>query len=219
MTGNPGPVGSGDYVVAAGECMESIASKTGHSWKYLWNLADNAEVKTIRKNPNVLLAGDRLVVPPIRAGEVPVPAEQCHRFRRKGVPSRLRIQVMQAAKPRADEPYSLILDGNTVEGKTDAEGWVDVPIPPGAQGGELIVGAGSTGGLTIPLQLGGMDPVTETIGIQKRLANLGYSCEETGELDDQTRAAIAEFQTQSDLEATGEPDGAFRDRLVQEHGS
>jgi len=187
--------------------------------EYLWNHPDNAEIKSIRKNPNVLLPGDRLAVPAIRAGSASVPTAQCHRFRRKGVPSRLRVQVSSVGKPRANEPYRLVIDGNTLEGTTDGEGWVDASIPPGAQVGELVVGPGSVGRQTFRLQLGGMDPVTEPIGIQKRLSNLGFACEETGDLDDQTRGAIAEFQTQAGMEATGEPDDAFRDRLVQDHGS
>jgi N-acetylmuramoyl-L-alanine amidase len=202
-----------------GECLESIAAKAGHSPEYLWNHPDNAEIKSTRKNPNVLLPGDRVAVPPIRAGSSSVPTAQCHRFRRKGVPSRLRVQVMNASKPRADEPYRLVIDGKTLEGTTDGEGWVDIPLPPTAERGELVVGAEPMSTQTILLNLGGMDPVAEPIGIQKRLRNLGFACEESGQLDDQTRAAIAEFQTQVELEATGEPDDAFQDRLLQEHGS
>lgn len=70
-----------------------------------------------------------------------------------------------------------------------------------------------------PLELGVLDPVTETPGVQKRLVNMGYECSESGEIDDATHAAVADFQRDNGLEATGEPDQVTRDMMVEIHGS
>ena len=41
-----------------------------------------------------------------------------------------------------------------------------------------------------------MDPVTELVGVQKRLRNLGFDCEPSGVMDDATAAARSRrFQT------------------------
>jgi peptidoglycan hydrolase-like protein with peptidoglycan-binding domain len=64
-----------------------------------------------------------------------------------------------------------------------------------------------------------MDPITETVGIQKRLRNLGFNCEPTGEMDDATASAIARFQKKHALEPTGEPGASTIDKLKSRHGS
>jgi len=214
-----GPVGQGDYVVSQGDCLESIAVRSGHFWQTIWNWPENRDLKTARRSPNVLLPGDRLVIPGIRNKEVPGATEQRHRFKRKGVPSRLRLRVLLAGRPRADEPFRLVIDGALTEGSTDSDGCIDVPIPPDARRGELVVGRTLEDRQTFQLDLGHMDPVSEIIGVQKRLQNLGYLCEPTGELDDQTRQAISAFQHATEIEETGEPDSATQDKLVEQHGS
>lgn len=214
-----GPIGSGEYVVRPGDCIESIAQRHGHFWETIWNDPNNQEVKDARKSPNVLRPDDRLFIPELRINQVDGATEQRHRFKRKGVPSKLRVRVMQLGKPRANVPYRLVLDGTPHEGETDADGWVEAPIPPDAQRGELTVGKDQLDKQVFQLELGQMDPVTEIAGLQKRLKNLGYACEMTGNLDDQTRSAIGAFQKSVDLEDTGEPDQQTRDKLLEVHGS
>lgn len=58
----------------------------------------------------------------------------------------------------------------------------------------------------------------ELAGMQRRLTNLGYSCTTLGELDQETRDAFLLFQTDHDLEKTGEPDDATRRRLREAYG-
>ena len=62
--------------------------------------------------------------------------------------------------------------------------------------------------------------MSELVGVQERLGNLGHACEDdAGVLGGATRAAITAFQRQHDLEPTGLPDEATRARLVEVHGS
>lgn len=213
------PVGGGNYVVKRGECIESIALAHGYLPDTLWNHPDNAQLKRERKDPSLLLPGDRVQVPDPRPKQESAADGSRHRFRRKGLPSKLSVRILRDGQPRRNEPYTLNIDGKLSRGKTDGDGVVAVPVPPDAQRGKLVVGQDEPDQQTFDLRLSGLDPLESVTGIQQRLENLGYPCPATGALDDPTRSALADFQRACDLEATGEPDRKTRDRLGQEHGS
>src|SRR6185503_16443662 len=84
-TGGPDcpPVGDGEYEVRQGECVESIAFANGLSWETVWNDPKNAKVKDARKDPNVLLPGDRLHVRDLEKKQVDGATEKRHKFKRK----------------------------------------------------------------------------------------------------------------------------------------
>jgi hypothetical protein len=211
------PVGSGDYVVRAGDCMESIAAEHGFFWQMLWDHPDNAALKQARNDPNVLLPGDRVTIPEKRPQDQPGATEQRHRFRRKGVPGRLQLTLMNGDRPRANEAYTLEVDGLLQSGTTDGDGRLDVPIPPNARLARLTIGPEHD---EYVLKLGQIDPIEEVQGVQGRLKNLGfYSGTVDGILNDATSAAIAAFQGRNDLEATGRMDQATRDKLNQVYGA
>jgi putative peptidoglycan binding protein len=216
---NPGPVGDGDYVVVEGDCMESIAAAAGFLWTTIWNHPQNAALKKARVTQNVLLPGDRLYIPDKNLKVVERPTDQRHRFVRKGLPCKLRLCLKWLDEPRRNAPYVLDIDGTLHNGTTDDEGCIEVLIPPQAASGRLTVGADPVCQQVYTLDLGGLDPITETVGIQKRLRNLGFHCEPTGEMDDATASAIARFQKKHALEPTGELDASTIDKLKSRHGS
>jgi hypothetical protein len=215
-----GPVGSGSYEVQQGDCIESVAYSHGHFWKTIWNHPDNQRLKSQRKDPNVLLPGDRVFVPDLQLKQEPGASEQRHRFRRKGVPSKLSIVLKdEEGQPRAGLDYVLEIDGELLRGKTDGAGRLRHPIPPNAQRGKITVTTRDRKEEYL-LQLGHLDPVTKISGVQARLSNLGFPCgPANGTLSEATRRALAEFQAKHQLKQSGEPDQATRDRLKQEHGS
>ena len=65
------------------------------------------------------------------------------------------------------------------------------------------------------LKLGHMDPVSENTGVQAILNNLGYDAgaENDGTIDEQFKAALMAFQSDNDLEPTGEIDDDTRSLL------
>jgi hypothetical protein len=167
----------------------------------------------------VLLAGDRVLIPPLRRREEARPAEKKHRFRIKGVPSRLQVRVLEAGAPRANEPYELSIDGQVTTGQTDGDGWIRVSLPPDAREGVLVVGSDPMRQRRHALQFGGIDPVTELKGVQQRLANLGYPCDVNGNLDETTQGAVSAFQKDNEMEPTGAVDDRLREKLLEVHGS
>lgn len=212
------PAGSGSYVIRQGDALESIALRAGLFWETIWDAPENAELREARGDPHVLLPGDRLHVPALRRRAESGATETRHRFVRKGVPSKLRMVLEDEDGPRADEPYTLVIDGETTyEGRTDGEGALEHPIPPGARSGVLRVGDPPE---EYELKLAHLDPVDSVAGQQARLANLGlFSGHLDGRRGPGLASALGLFQEREGLEVTGEADAATRDKLREVHGS
>src|SRR6187551_147610 len=95
------------YIVHQGDCLSSIAAELGFLPESLWNDPGNAELKSRRKDMNVLMPGDVVNVPEKRPRSESVATDAKHRFVRKGVPSHLRVRLVVDDEPLAREPYEL----------------------------------------------------------------------------------------------------------------
>jgi hypothetical protein len=213
-----GPVGQGDYVVKQGDCTSSIAKETGYFWETIWNDPANAELKAVRKNPNVLLPGDRVTIPEKQVKKEPGETEMRHRFVRKGEPAFLRLRLLEDDIPLANLPYTLTIGDAVCRGTTDAEGKIDFSIPGNAETACLELGSGDN--LRVyQLRLGYIDPEDALTGIQHRLNNLGFGCGEAdGVLSPRARAALKRYQAKHRLTQSGIPDAATKEHLRAEHG-
>jgi hypothetical protein len=214
-----GPIGRGEYAVRAGDCISSVACDHGHHWRTIWDHPENQELKNVRKDPNILLEGDRLNIPALALKEVSCGADARHRFVRKGVPERLHLTLFDSiGEPRANLRYRVTIDGRLQEGTTDSEGRLEIGIPPNAKVGVLVVVDGSHEE-SFNLHLGHLDPPNEVTGVQGRLRNIGLPCGQIdGELGPRTRQALQRFQQRYNLPPTGELDEETRRKLVQVHG-
>lgn len=216
------PIGSGDHVVAAGETLDLIALRSGHFAETIWNDPANAALKAARQERNVLLPGDRITIPALRPKEVPCVTGGLHRFRRKGVPSKIVFVVRTpGGRVFARVRYRLVVDGVAYEGETDDGGKIERFVAASTKSAELSVWPGVDGLpeiLVWPLTVGTLLPVDSVAGMQQRLQRLGYACGNEGVLDDATREAISEFQDAEGFESTGEPDEATLARLLETAG-
>lgn len=200
-----------------GDCISGIAESTGHFWKRLWNASENAELNKLRKDPNVLLPDDVVHVPDLDLKEESGETEKRHRFKRKGVPSILRLVIKENGLPRSNERYLLKIDGVIKEGKLGPNGELEISIPGDAQTGTVRIGDDPE---EIPLALGSIDPIETLTGVQGRLRNLGfYHGPVDGQMSPDTKVAIQRFQAKMDLPATGEPNADFIKRLKDVHQS
>jgi hypothetical protein len=216
-SGSRDPVGQGNYVVKQGDCIESIAFERGLFWKSVWDHQQNAELKRVRRNPNYLLPGDKVYVPDKQLKDEPCVTEKKHRFKRKGVPSKIHIIIERDGRPLANVPYVLSIDGALFSKKTTARGEIIQPIPPNARSGKLRLGEGNDVE-EYDLFLGHMDPVDIMSGVQARLNHLGFEVgEPDGKVTTETIAALRAFQKIAGLQVTGEMDQATRDALEREH--
>jgi len=236
-----------DHKVKQGECVSSIAAKYGLFPEKVWDDPGNADLKQLRKDSNVLAPGDVLVIPDKQLKDESGGAEQRHRFRKKGVPAKLRLRLVEPQpdddaeewaesepgafdenplppakppKPLEDTSYLLYVDGTVVaEDKTDSDGWIEANIPPDAKSGRLILNPGTPQETTIELNLGQMDPVDEIPGMCKRLFNLGYEvASDADSITPDVAEALRAFQRDNELDVNGEADDATKQKLKELHG-
>ena len=214
------PVGQGDYVVKEGDCISSIAKDTGHFWETIWNHGDNAELKEVRKDPNVLLPGDRVTIPEKTPKEESGETEQRHRFVRRGEPAALHLRLLHEGEPVANQEFVMRLNtGEERRGTTDTDGNLEVAIPGNAARATLTLGSEGQGGV-YHLKLGHVLPPEKVRGLQQRLTNMGISCGPVdGVLGPLTRAGLRQFQESKGLEVNGQPDERTQEALKSEHGS
>jgi N-acetylmuramoyl-L-alanine amidase len=199
------------HTVQQGECLHSISSGYGFTWEKVWNHPDNSDLRSRRGDAQVLMPGDVVTIPDKELKEESRADGKCHRFKRKGVPAKIRIQIKRNDEPRANVPYRIDIDGRLSEGTTDGNGLIELDIPPDAAQGQLFVGPAEDEDI-YELRLGTVDPVDTEQGARDRLFNLGY---------DTTLAfaeLLREFQTKAGLQSTGQLDDATQDKLKEAFG-
>ncbi len=211
-------MGRGIRIVKQGECISSIAEDTGHLWQTIWNEPSNSKIKESRGNPDVLFPGDHIFIPPIRNRLESVTTGSQHKFRRKGLLCNLNIQVCEDGDPKANKNFRLIIDGETISGKTDGEGRIQAMIPSKAKKAQLlIVDEEET---EYEIQLGTLDPYNTVRGVQQRLGNLGfYKGRIDGSIDATTIAAFQLFQLEQGIDITDDIDEQTCVKLRDVHGS
>lgn len=203
------------YTVGLGDSIPSLAHDNGHFWETLWDHSENAELKAKRKNPNILFPGDEVYIPPIRVQDHKGSTDTRHKFVRKGIPAKLKMQLFLLGEPRRNEPYTLILDDEIIHGTTDGDGNLEHFIKPNSKGGILRLNGGKE---EYPVRVGHLNPIDTISGIKQRLNNLGYNCgNESNEIDDLLTQALVQFQGDHDLEPTGEIDAATRGKIESVH--
>jgi hypothetical protein len=205
-----------NYIVGEQDCISSIAEAHGFFWKTVWDHARNAMLKELRKDPNVLLAGDQVFIPELTIKELDGATGKRHKFRRLGTPAIARFRFLQDGKPRQNVPYILQIDGQSTAGNTDPDGCIQFPIPPTANGGTLLLGQGVEA-RSYNLMFGAMDPISTKSGARKRLIGLGFDC---GLEEDSLRfeKALKVFQSRQSLRQTGALDESTQKALQKAFG-
>ena len=199
------------HTVQQGECFSSIADQYGILRKTLWDHPENAELRQLRKDPSVLYPGDIVNVPDMEPKAESKATDARHRFKTKGEPNHIKIRLLVNDKPRAGVAYELEIDGKPVSGSTDGDGYLKVPIPPGAQSGVLRVKEGTIVDV-FQLGFGTLDPIETDEGVRERLMALGY------EVGEDLAAAVRAFQSKEKMTANGNIDASLQAKLKEKFG-
>lgn len=199
--------------VGEGQSTSSLALQKGFFWRTIWEHGENSQLRSKRKDPNVLSADDDIFIPERQVKKVSKGTESEHVFKRKGEPSKIKMQLLALGNPRANEEYILEVAGELKRGKTDAEGKIEHFIPGDARSAKLIFKEGKE---IHGLRLGSLDPADLGEGVLQRLNNLGFKASARikkgtkaaeafaeGKVDKKVVKAIKAFQQQYDLEQDG----------------
>ncbi len=201
--------------VSLGDSITSIAKENGFFWETIWNHGNNAALKAKRKDPNVLFEGDEVFVPELEIKEESRGANARHPFKLKGQQVKFKLQLLMMGEPRANEPYTLVVDGKPLQGTTGGDGKLEHVVPANAKMGTLKLRGGKE---EYPVRIGHLNPIDTISGAQQRLNNLGFNCgAEDGEMNDTFKAALTAFQNKHKLNATGDLDGATKAKLEECH--
>ena len=209
-----------DYTIQQGDCISSLAHERGFFWKTLWDHSSNADLKSKRTDPNVLMEGDIVHIPDFTLKQESRATERRHKFKRKGVPSKLNVRFEFDGQPRAKVPFTLDIDGTVSQGTTDGAGWVRASLQPNAQAAKITLKPKNSDPEEYVLKLGHLDPIDTISGQKARLKNLGFF---TGEISPENSAeyvqALKAFQRANGMKETGVADASINDKLKQMHRS
>jgi len=123
-------------------------------------------------------------------------------------------------EPWPNAEYLLRYAGTETSGTTDGDGMVEILLPPSVRQAKLIISPGTQDEMTIPIEVGGLNPIATLSGVKQRLRNLGYGLSGIDEEEDiELRDAIRAFQQDQGLDVTGELSGPLRDTVLSVHGS
>ncbi len=213
------------FIIDYGDSTTKLAFERGLFWKTVWDHPENSRLKSKRKEPNILAAGDELYIPPLKTREESCETEKRHRFRRKGVPEKLNVRLQKLnGQPHANTKYRLIIDDIIVrEGTLDGDGGLSEYIPNNAKVGKLWLGDKYDDG-PYQLELGNLDPIDTIRGVQHRLKNLGHwRGPIDGEMSEPLDKALRKFRAEQklrELDRYDDPiDDELRDKLKELHKS
>lgn len=202
-----------------GDCVVSMALEEGLRPDAVWEHPDNEHLRgEDHARPEIIAPGQKVYLKERDRSTESREQDARHTFRRRDVPIRLRVRLLECGEPRAGLEYEFEVAGEVRTGATDADGLLDEIIPFSATEA-LVRPLGEHTGEMYCFKIGFLDPIGRLSGVQARLHNLGYN---PGPIDNimgpRTERAIKIFQKEHDIEITGEPDDATRDALVQAHG-
>ena len=206
------------YTVQKRDCLSSIAASNGLAdYRAIYDHPENAAFKAQRPNPNVIYAGDVVLIPDKEIKTVDASTDMLHRFQLNTAKTRFRVRI-QFNVPFT---YHLVIDGTAFDGTLEDGEIIDVPIAPDAQNGKLSIWPNSEmkdDPLEFDVTLGDLDPIDEVSGVQARLRNLGFDCRAIdGVIGSRTERALRAFQNFAELEVTGRIDAPTRDALLLRH--
>ncbi len=208
-----------------GEWIGSIAARHDvPAWQILWRDAGNASLRK-RRDPNLLLEGDEIAIPP--AGAAKEVAETSLRIRvatgKKNKlawydKDRFRVRVVRV-KEYIDLfgaiPFSLTVGDQEVSGEITAEGQtLEVVLERTVTSGTLDLG-----GHSITLHIGGLGPLDSVAGIQGRVTNLGWDAGPVDNVDGpRTKRGVKLFQAHSGIKVDGIVGGVTRRTAKKNYG-
>lgn len=211
------------YTVRRGDYLARLAHAGGFDAEAAWAHPANRALRARRTRHEVLAPGDVLHLPGrATPREEAVAPRTTNRFRGRSLEATVRVALGSPGHPLAGEAFTVEGLAEPFRGTTDGEGVATFLVPVHVREVRLTVPGR---GVTYPVRIGHLDPVTEASGLRARLAHLGYLDDDdparAGDPRDgeaRLAAAVRAFQRDQGLPA-GPLDDATRDALRRVHGA
>lgn len=208
------------HIVVDGDCLASLAAQYGFAdGAIIRDHPDNAALKKLRPDWNLLHPGDVVSIPDRKPKDLTLATNKRHKIVVKRPKRLLRLKFLDGAGEPMSGPYKLVAGALVFEGTLDGDGALEQELPVDVVSAELELD-----GVKRVVQIGHLNPLRDAddgglTGAQARLSNLGYAPGAVdGDLGPKTRTAILAFQEALGLEPTGELDAPTLDALEKEHG-
>ncbi len=201
------------------EWIGSIAAKHGHiSWRRIYDDAKNATLKSKRPEPNLLVKGDRISIPPVEPKEESGATEITHVFEVKWPKDKFQVRLVDAdmyLKAFGPIEYRLSICEHTSTGKISTTGQViELPLGLAEETGEFDLG-----GYVLELKIGALEPADRVAGLQARITNLGF---DPGPIDNlpgpKTERGIKDFQAHYGVPVDGKHSAATMNKAKSVYG-
>jgi N-acetylmuramoyl-L-alanine amidase len=211
------------HIVKQGEHLVGIARQFGFSsFKTIFDHPENAELKKLRKNPNILFPGDRLFIPELLTKEVDRSTEKKHRFVRSVDSVQIRVRLLDLNGQPLKGTCFVKTSGDAVL-MSESGDIFEGPIGSDEKKGELQLRSGLPENKLIiqyTLAVGSLDPIKTPSGQRARLNNLGYFAGFSESNTPQLKMAIEEFQADNlDEIKKLNPAKKEADGIVDENGT
>lgn len=206
------------HVVRQGECAASVAARYGLSATALLDRDANHGLRDARANPHVLAPGDVLDVPEPAVRQLAFSPGGTKRYTASVPRTNLRLKLTTpTGEAAANKRFQVELPGakSPIEGTTDGDGVLDVPIGVNYTSATILLFLGEEDPIRLPVRIGHLDPEHLDSGVAGRLRNLGYS---VGEGSEALAQGVRAFQRRESLPESGVVDEDTRARLVERHG-
>lgn len=220
-----------DHVVQEGESAESIAVVNGLPTEKVWNDPPNANLKSLRTTPHILMPGDIVHVPALIVQAQPKATQTEHPVVVSVPQSKVQVKFCVGAAgknssdtlivPRAVQAVDYWCDSEQTPRRTwtSVGGVLELSVPATARTLKVRF-VDETPPLTITLLLRCLHPIDTPTGVAIRFENLGYGVALKSDMTfNDLQPAIRRFQQEHQLTITGQPDAATKDRLKLVHGS
>jgi hypothetical protein len=162
------------YVVCTNEYLLKIAFKFGFDADSVWNDPSNDDLRKLRPDPNILLAGDVLYIPDDKPPVVhSLVTGTTNEFVSPDPPTVVVTQTFGQVDPKAysSKAFTVTELENLTGLTTDGNGTATFPVPVTLDSVSVVF---TDSGEVWRLILGGMDPIDTLVGVFKRLQNLHY---------------------------------------------
>jgi hypothetical protein len=203
----PSEVDLKPYVICQGDYLSKLADQFGFDADAVWNDPQNADLKKLRPNPNILFPSDVLQVP----GAAPTVTHDLttgatNTFTRN--PPTVVITVKFTDDSLASQPYTVQELAELTGLTTDASGTLSFTAPVTLEIATVVFTASGT---TCPINVGHLDPIDTLSGIFHRLRHLGFvDISDSVDLDT-IRMALRDFKRAQAGGSSASPDSTDGD--------